>query len=66
MKGLFFTFRQYLVLNIISNGPDLRLTPRFTNDKKISHCFIDFTEIQGHYMLPFLLLNRCNNGFDDF
>lgn len=66
MKRLFFTFLQYLVLDIICNSPDLRLTARFADDKKISHCFIDFPEIKGHDMLPFLLLNRCNNGFDDF
>jgi len=66
MKGFLGTFLQYLILNVIRDGPDLRLTACFADDKKISHCFIDFPEVEGHNVFPFLFLDRCNNGFDDF
>lgn len=66
MVGLLGTFLQHFILDIIGDRPDLRLTGSFTDNEKISHCFIDLPEIERHDMLPLLLLDRFNNGFDDF
>ena len=66
MIGFLGTFLQHFILDIIGDRPDLRLTGSFTDYEKISHGFIDFPEIERHDMLSFLLLDRFNNGFDDF
>lgn len=66
MIRAFFAFLLYLMLYIFCNGPDLRLASRLADDKEISHCFIYFPEVQGDDIFSLLLLNRSNNGFDDF
>lgn len=66
MVGAFAALFFYFLLHMLGNGPDLWLVTRFTDDKKIGHRFIYFTQVKGNDMLPFFFLDGCKNGFDDF
>jgi len=55
----------YMVFHVVCNGPDLWLAASFTDDKKISHCLIYFSQVKGNNMLALFFLDRCNNGFDE-
>lgn len=66
MVGVLLTGTIYPCLYILCDSPHLRLVTRLTDDKKISHRFIDLPEVQRDDILPFLLLYSGNNGFDDF
>ena len=63
---IFSAFFFNLVFQVFRNSPDLGLAVCFTNDEEISNSFVDLPEIEGNNILPFFLLYRGNDGFDDF
>ena len=62
--GRFATFLFYLLLDVIHNGPYLRLTPGFTDQKEISNRLGNLAQVQGNNVLPLFLLNGGEDGLE--
>lgn len=63
--GLLIANKLNLVLHMICNSANLRLTTGLANNEEIGHSFIYFTEVEGNDILPFFILDCGDYGFDD-